>query len=68
MVEVRKKERQRERGRVVCMLYILLTGEEGGGGEVLDRWREAASEACDEQRQLRSFARLNRHKEGRERE
>lgn len=34
----------------------------------MDRWREAASEACDEQRQLRSFARLNRHKEGRERE
>lgn len=49
------------------MLYILLTGAEGGGGE-MDRWGEAASEACDEQRQLRSFARLNRHKEGRERE
>lgn len=51
----------------MCMLYILLTEEEEGGGG-MDRWREAASEACDEQRQLRSFARLNRHKEGRERE
>lgn len=67
MVEVCKKERERVRDRVVCMLYILLTGAEGGGGE-MDRWGEAASEACDEQRQLRSFARLNRHKEGRERE
>lgn len=37
------------------------------GGEVY-RWGEVASEACDEQRQLRSFARFNRHKEGRERQ